>query len=194
MKWVVVAIVVSLGLYTFFTLYFRKPGPAYRPYQDAQDRATTARLLTGGWSRLPATVSRPAEPVRPGAAPAAIRRDTPGLGAELDAAFAEKPRLLAAVGGVVAPATVTRGEDYGTYFKGTLADQQTQLGEIAVYRRGQTLVLIPTVERLPDPALLSRWPEAPYQVRIQTQALPPGQYEVRLAAQGAAAVWAFSVR
>lgn len=194
MKWVVVAIVASVALYTFFTLYFRKPGQPYRPYQDAQDRATTARLLAGGWSRLPAKVSRPAEPVRPAPAAAVIRRDSPGLGAELDAAFAERPRLLAAVGGVAAPASVVRGEPYSAYFKGTLSDQQTQLGDITVYRRDHELVVIPTVERLPDPGLLSRWAEAPYQVSIQTQSLPPGRYEVRLAAAGASAAWTFDVR
>lgn len=184
----------SLALYTFFTLYFRKPGQPYRPYQDAQDRATTARLLAGGWSRLPAKVTRPAEPFRPAGASAAIRRDSPGLGAELDAAFAEKPSLLAAVGGVTAPAAVARGETYHTYFKGTLADQQTQLGNVAVYRRNEELVLIPAVERLPDAGLLSRWAEAPYQVSIETRTLPPGRYQVRLAAAGASAAWAVEVR
>ncbi|HYC72240.1 MAG TPA: hypothetical protein VEB66_13585 [Opitutaceae bacterium] len=194
LKWVAAVIVVSVALYTFLTLQFRKPGPAYRPYQDAQDRATTARLLAGGWSRLPADVSRPADPAKPAATSAAIRRESPGLGAELEAAFAEKPPLLASVGGVVAPAEVARGEDYRAYFKGTLADQGTQLAEVAAYRRGNTVVLIPTIERLPDAALLSRWAEAPYQVRIPTQALPPGRYEVRLAAQRAGAAWSFSVR
>jgi len=40
MKWVVVAIVVFVAGYTVVNLLFRKPGRAYRPYQDAQDRAT----------------------------------------------------------------------------------------------------------------------------------------------------------
>jgi len=194
MKWVVVVIVVCLGLYTFLTLTFRKPGPAYRPYQDAQDRATTARLLAGGWSRLPTTLTRPADLPPAAHAPAAVTRDGPGLGAELTAAFAESPRLLATVEKVAAPAEVAAGTDYTARFHGTLADQRTQLGDVALYRQGNTLVLIPIVELLPDQGLMSRGNGAAYLVTFPTQNLPPGRYRVRLAARGPAATWSFSVR
>lgn len=194
MKRVVAAIVVSLALYTFFTLYFRKPGAPYRPYQDAQDRATTARLLAGGWSRIPVKLSRPVEVAAPAATPAAVTREGTGLGAELEAAFAERPKLLAAVGRVVAPGEVVRGEEYRVHFRGTLPDQHAQLGEIVLFRRGETLVLIPTIEALPDRGLLSRSPEAGYELAFSTQDLPPGRYQVRLSAQGAAASWRFNIR
>lgn len=194
LKWVVLAIVVSLALYTFITLSYRKPGPPYRPYQDAQDRATTTRLLAGGWSRIPVTLSRPVELAALPGGPAAVTRGGTGLGAEFDAAFAEKPPLLAAVGRVVAPAEITRGQEYRAHFRGTLADQHTQLGGVALYRRGHELVLIPTTERLPDQGLLSRWTETAYQLSFPTESLPPGRYQARLTAQGAAAAWSFSVR
>lgn len=194
MKRVVAVIAVSLALYTFFTVYFRKPGTPYRPYQDAQDRATTARLLAGGWSRIPVQLSRPVETTTPATTPAAVTREGAGLGAELEAALAEKPKLLAAVGRVVAPSEVAQGETYHALFRGTLPDQRVQLGHVVLFRRGDTLVLIPTTEPLPDQGLLSRSTEAAYQLAFSTQSLPPGRYHVRLSAQGAAAAWSFSVR
>ena len=52
MKWVIIVIIAVLVPYTYLTLHYRKPGPAYRPYQDAQDRANVVRLLDAGYRRL----------------------------------------------------------------------------------------------------------------------------------------------
>lgn len=194
MKWVAVAIVVSLALYTFLTLKYRRPGPAYRPYQDAQDRATTTRLLAGGWSLLPATVSRPVDKTAPAAAPAAITRGVGGLGIELEAALAEKPKLLASIDEVVAPGEVAHGTAYVARFTGTLPDLNAQLGDVTIYRRASTLVLMPTTEPLPGKKLLSRWNGNGYALSFPTTALPPGRYQVRLVSRGPAATWSFTVR
>jgi hypothetical protein len=195
MKWIVVVIAVFIVGYTAVNLYFRKPGKAYRPYQDAQDRATTARLLAAGWHKLPLDTRRPAEkPSTDDASPAAITRGAVGLGLDMAPNFAEKPKLLDSIDRVTAPSSVVHGQDYSLYFTGSLADQKAQLGEMALYHRGNELVIIPGTEKLPGKELMSRWNDANYAVTFSTSALAPGRYAARIVAQGPAATWSFTVK
>ena len=122
MKWIVAAIAVFIVGYTLVNVYFRKPGRGFRPYEDMNNRATTARLLAAGWQKMPVDTRRPAE--KPSAAdiPAAVTRETAGLGADLESKFAEKPKLLATIDRVVSPASVTHGSDYAAYFTASLTD------------------------------------------------------------------------
>ena len=69
-----------------------------------------------------------------------------------------------------------------------------QLGEVALYRKGHELVIIPTEESLPGKNLLSRWPDSNYWIGFSTANLPPGRYDVRIAAKGPAMAWSFTVR
>lgn len=194
MKWIVVAILLFVAGYTVVNLYFRKEGPAYRPYQDAQDRATTARLLAAGWHKLPVDTRRPVESPAPAETPAAVSRGAVGLGLDFEPNFAEKPVLAASIDKVVAPPAVARGTDYSLYFTASLADLKGQLGGVTLYRRGQELVLVPAVEDLPDAQLMSRWKDSTYAATFPTTALPPGRYTVRLVARGPAATWSFTVK
>ena len=193
MKWVVAAIVVFMVGYTLVNLYYRKPGRGYRPYQDAQDRATTARLLNAGWHKVPAEFGRPIDKPSVDAA-ANVTRAAVGLGADLAPNFAEAPKLLATIDRVVAPRTVARGETYQAFFTATLVDQKAQLGEVALFQKGRELVLIPSPEALPGKALMSRWSDSTYSLTFATAGLEPGQYEVRLVAKGPAAAWSFEVK
>jgi hypothetical protein len=193
MKWVVLAIVVFVAGYTLVNLWYRKPGPAFRPYQDMNDRATTVRLLNAGWRKLPAEVSRPTEKPGPGLH-ASVTRGAPGLGAELAAAFAEPPVLAAAADRATAPDQVARGEPYRVHFNARLADQHLQLDRVEALVRGTELVLIPTLERLPGRELLSRWADADYLATVPTDRLEPGRYTVRLATRGPALEWTLEVR
>jgi hypothetical protein len=193
MKWVVAAIVVFMAGYTVVNLYFRKPGQAYRPYQDAQDRATTARLLAAGWHKLPVEVRRPVE--KPGAdSPAAITRAAIGLGPDLAPQFAEAPQLLASVDRVVAPSVVARGTDCSVYFTATLASQKAQLGDVMLFRKGHELVLVPGSEALPGKDLMSRWSDWACCASFSTAGLEPGRYQARLVSKGPAAAWSFTVK
>lgn len=194
MKWIVLVIVVFVAGYTAVNLWFRKPGQAYRPYQDAQDRATTARLLAAGWHKLPLETRRPVEKPAPDETPAAITRDWPGLGSDLADKFAEKPKLLATIDRVTAPTHVTHGGVYSFYFTASLADLKAQVGELSLYHHGNDLVLIPTLERLPGKQLMSRWNDSTYTVSFSTATLPPGRYSARIVAQGPAAAWSFTVQ
>lgn len=194
MKWIVVVIVVFMVGYTAVNFYFRKPGKAYRPYQDAQDRATTARLLAAGWHKLPVDNRRPIEKPSADEGSAAITRGAVGLGLDLAPNFAEKPKLLDSIDRVTAPASVTRGEDYSLYFTASLADQKAQLGELTLFHRGNDLVLVPSTERLPGKELMSRWNDANFAATFSTAALPPGRYTARVVAQGPAATWSFAIK
>ena len=194
MKWIVAAIVVFAVGYTAVNFYFRKPGKAYRPYQDAQDRATTARLLAAGWHKMPLETRRPIEKSAPDETPAPITRDFPGLGSDLTDKFAEKPKLLATIDRVTAPATVSHGTDYSLTFTASLSDLKAQVGELSLYRHGNELVLIPTIEKLPGQQLMSRWNDSTYNATFPTASLPPGRYTARIVAQGPAAAWSFTVQ
>lgn len=194
LRWVVLVVVVFIAGYTFVNLRYRKPGPAFRPAEDMNSRATTVRLLAAGWRKLPAEVSRPLERPAPGASEVALRRGASGLGTELAAAFAEAPTLVSGVDRARAAGTVARGEPYRIHFTARLGDQRLQLGHVEALHRDAELVLIPTLERLPGPDLLSRWPDADYLASVPTERLPPGTYTVRLASRGPALEWTLLVR
>ncbi len=193
MKWIVVAIVVFVVGYTLVNIYYRKPGRAFRPYEDMNNRATTVRLLSGGWQKVPVDVIRPTEKPKLGLT-ASVTRGANGLGAELEAAFAEKPVLLRSIDRVSAPDRVERGTDYLIHFSATLSDQRLQLGRVEALLRGQEIVLVPFLEKLPGNNLLSRWQDADYLAELETIRLAPGRYTVRFAADGPSTQWSFEVR
>lgn len=193
MKWIVAAIVVFAIGYTVVNFYFRKPGQAYRPYQDANDRATTARLLAAGWHKVPLDTRRPVE--KPGTdAPATISHGAIGLGLDFAPNFAEQPKLVASIDRVTAPASVSAGADYSFFFTASLTDQHNQFGEITLYQRGNELVFVPEIEKLPGQQLMTRWNDSTHAVTIATSALPPGRYSARIVARGPAATWSFTVK
>ena len=43
MKWIVASILVFIPIYTYLTLHYRRPGPAFNPYGDMRDRADVIR-------------------------------------------------------------------------------------------------------------------------------------------------------
>lgn len=193
MKWVVLAIAVFIVGYTLVNVFYRKKGPAFRPYEDMTKRATTARLLQAGWQKLPVEFSRPLE--RPGFTLAATAaRGGTGLGADLEAAFAERPMLAATIDRVNAPESVARGDAYPIHFTASLADQHLQLGRVEALLREREIVLVPSLEKLPGNNLLSRWKDADYLALLPTDRLAPGRYTVRLTANGPALQWTVVVR
>lgn len=194
MKWVVAAILVFVVGYTLVNVYFRKPGRGFRPYEDMNRRATTARLLAAGWQKMPVEERRPAEKPAVDDPPAAVTRAAVGLGYDLEGKFAEKPGLLASIDRVVAPATVPHGSNYTAYFTVTLPTQKAQVGDVALYRKGHELVLLPSTEPLPGRGLMSRWDDATYCVSIPTANLPAGRYQMRIVSKGPAAAWSFTVK
>ena len=194
MKWIVLAIVIFMVGYTLVNVYFRKKDPGYRPYQDAQDRATTARLLAAGWHKIPLEIRRPVEKPDGSDASARIKREIAGLGPDLESKFAEKPKLVTTIDKAAAPASVAHGLDYSIYFTVGIPSHKAQVGDLSLYQRGNELVLIPSLENLPGKELMTRWDDSNYCVTFSTANLPAGHYTVRIVALAPAAAWSFDVR
>jgi hypothetical protein len=193
MKWIVLVIVIFIVGYTAVNFFFRKKGPAYRPYQDAQDRATTARLLAAGWHKIPLETHRPIDKPTLDEAAATVSHELAGLG-DLESKFAEKPKLIATIDSVTAPASVVHGENCTVYFTASLSKLKDQVGDLTLYGREHELVLIPSLENLPGKDLMSRWNDSSYAVSFSTANLPPGKYTMRIVALAPAATWTFVVR
>src|SRR5690606_30268310 len=102
MKWVVVAILACVIPYTWITLRYRKPGPAFQPYEDSKNRANVIRLLDAGYRRMTVSALRPADPARsapPGPA-AAVASLPGGLPMRLSETLVEIPLMPERVTGV----------------------------------------------------------------------------------------------
>jgi hypothetical protein len=194
MKWIILAIAVFVVGYTVVNVFYRKKGPAYRPYQDSQDRATTARLLAAGWHKVPLETRRPMEKPDLDAAAANVTRELAGLGPDLESKFAEKPKLVSTIERVTAPASVAKGANYELYFTATIAKLNLQVGDLTLYQHDRELVLIPSIETLPGKGLLSRWNDTNYCVSFPTAGLAPGKYTMRIVALAPAATWTFEVK
>jgi hypothetical protein len=193
MRWVVLIIVVFIAGYTFVELRYRKSVRSHEPYAEARQRAALAHLHEAGWEKMPLAIRRPAE--KPPAGPnATVSHGALGLGLDLAGAFTDRPVLLASIDEVAAPATVPHGADYTASFIGSVPDQQLQVGGMQLYRRGQDLVLVPDLEKLPSGGVLSRWRDANYAFTFPTDGLAAGAYQVRVIAGGPAAVWTFVVK
>ncbi len=194
MKWIVLAIVLFMVIYTFVNVYYRKKGQPYRPYQDAQDRATTARLLAAGWKKIPLETRRPVEKPELDGAAATIKREIAGLGPELESKFAEKPKLVTTIDRAAAPASVQHGLDYTIYFTVGIPSQKAQVGDLSLYHRDHELVLVPSLENLPGKELMTRWDDSNLCATFSTANLPAGRYTVRIVALAPAAAWTFEVK
>ena len=196
MHWVALVIAIGIGAYTFLTLHYRKHGPAYRPFEDSQNRATVARLVQAGWHLIPAEVVRPAEAARaaelpsPAAMTAAARGGLPG---ELDYALMEKPILPDRILSVSAPGEIAAGGTVRIYFTCVNNNLKVQLGEVLLYRKNKHLFLLPRFERAPG-GLLARWKETMAWISFPATGLSPGRYRATLVGAAASQSWELVVQ
>ena len=193
MKWVALAIVLVIVPYTFITLYWRKPGPAYRPYQDAQERANVVRLLSAGYRRITLVAQRPADPARPPAAVATTTVGTGGLPSELRSTLAEPPLLPANILQVSAAPSVSAFLPYPIQFTCTLPDDKHQLAGAQLYVKGEEIVVTPDFEHLTG-GLLTRTRENVILLTVPGGTFQPGTYRVTLAGQQSSRAWTLLVQ
>ena len=192
MKWIVLAIVVVIVPYTVITLRYRKPGPAFEPYEDIKARANASRLLSAGYRRIPIVAERPAENVRI-VGGAAIATGTGGLPADLRATLVEPLLLPLEISAVVAASAGNAAQPYAIQITCTLPDDRQQLGGADFYVRGKTIVIAPTFERVAG-GLETRSRTSAVLLTIPPDTLMPGNYSVTLVAERASRVWPLEMR
>jgi hypothetical protein len=191
MKWIVAAIVVFIPIYTYLTLHYRRPGPAYSPYRDMRDRADVIRLLKAGYQRVALDVSRPAEEVHE--PPAASLPAPGGLPEDLRNTLVESPLLPLDVNLVSAAPTAVAGIDYRIVLGYTIADNKRQLSGAHLYEKPGEIVIVADFERLAG-ELLSRTREGSAVLEIPPGCLRPGTYRVTLVGERASRSWILRVR
>ena len=191
MKWIVVAILVFIPLYTYLTLHFRRQGPAFRPYQDMRDRADVVRLLKAGYHRVAIDASRTAEPV-PEAGSASMPSQG-GLPEELRKTLIETPLLPLEINSVSAPPSAVAGIGYAIGLSYTIPDNKRQLSGAHLYERDGDIVIVADFERLSG-GLLSRTRDGTARLEIPPGTLKPGSYRVTLVGERASRSWTLRVR
>ncbi|QYM80200.1 hypothetical protein K0B96_06180 [Horticoccus luteus] len=191
MKWVVLAIIAGLALYTALTLEYRKTGHVYEPYHDMKARANVMRLLDAGYRRVAIDASRPADAVRVSAS-AAVFPAPAGLPDALDQPLVEKPILPLDYTRVHAAESVAADSAYVIEVACALPDHKEQLSGAYLYVRGGELILAPEFERLRG-ELLARTDDTTALLTIPAGTLKPGRYHVLLAGQRASRAWSLQV-
>jgi hypothetical protein len=192
MKWIVIAIILFVPIYTYLTWHFRRSGPVYEPYAEARDRATVERLLAAGYRRVTLTATRPTEPLRT-AAPASIVAAPGGLPPDLATAIVVPPMLPSSVTHIAATREISATQPYIVDFTAALPDEKEELLDAQIYVREGRLVLIPNFERVAG-GLLVRSPETEVRLTVPAGILPPGHYRVMLVATHESRTWSLSVK
>ena len=191
MKWIVLAIALFVPAYTYLTLHYRRPGPAFRPYQDMRDRADVVRLLKAGYRRVAIDARRPAES-SPGTGPS-MSPAPGGLPDELSKTLVESPLLPLEIDSVSAAPTAVSGIDYQIGLTYTLPDNKRQLSGAHLYERAGEIVIVADFERL-DGGLLARTREGFALLTIPPGSLKPGTYRVTLVGERTSRSWTLRVR
>jgi len=191
MKWVVLAIILSIGVYTFFTLKYRRPERAFRPYEDLRDRANVHRLLSAGYQRIALEADLPVDSAGPGPS-ATVSPAAAGLPAGLRETLVATPLLPSEIVSVSAAPDVNSLFAYSIGFKCALADNKQQLSGAALYVHGDELVITPDFERLSG-GLLARTRESRIRLTVPAGALKPGRYHVTLVGAHASKAWTLQV-
>jgi hypothetical protein len=191
MKWIVIAIFVVIVPYTFITLRYRKPGPAFEPYADLKDRANTKRLLEAGFQRITLHAQRPADPGRM-LVSASTTDAAGGLPAGLRSSLIDPPLLPKEIQSVSAASTTGSAQAYAIQFSCSLVDDKQQLSGAQLYVREREIFLVPNFERVPAD-LLTRSRTNIVLLTVPAGALKPGRYHATLLGQTASKAWSFQV-
>ncbi|MET0263834.1 MAG: hypothetical protein ABW223_13100 [Rariglobus sp.] len=196
MKWVAVAILACIIPYTWITVKYRKPTPAYQPYEDSKQRANVIRLLEAGFNRITVDAERPADPqnlINSMSTLAEISDAPAGLAEGLDKTLVEVPQLPLSFSSVSAPRETAGLLPYPIVFTCTLGDQKHQLGGAQVFIRGETLVIVPQFEPL-DGDLTARSKESPVAITLPGGTLKPGRHTLVICGSERSRQWTVEVK
>jgi hypothetical protein len=188
MKWIVLAILVFVALYTYLNLRYRKPGPEYEPYQDSRERAG---LAEAGYSRITVALDRPADP-KPIADRAPTQGEAGGLPADLRASFLSPEILATEIGPVEAAPVLDAGETYRIQFSCTQADNRREIIGAHLFLKGGRIFAVPDCAPLAE-GLVARTRAAVVRISVPPRMLPAGAYRVILVGERNARSWALQV-
>jgi hypothetical protein len=192
MKWIVLAILLAVVPYTFVTFRYRKPGPAFQPYEDMKNRANVSRLLSAGYQRVPLPARQPADGTRT-LAGAVVTPVQGGIPSELRSTLVEAPTLPAEIIQVSAAPTANTLQEYALEFTCALPNDQQQLSGADLYLRGYDVVLVPTFERVTG-NLLTRSRRTVVLVTIPAGTIRPGKYHVTVLGEKTSRRWPLEVK
>jgi hypothetical protein len=191
MKWIVVAILVFIPIYTYLTLHYRRPGPAFNPYRDMRDRADVIRLLKAGYQRVAIDASRPVEGVAQ--AGGASSPAPGGLPEDLRTTLVETPLMALQIDSVSAAPTAVSGINYTIGLTYTNSDNRKELSGAHLYEKPGEIVIVADFERLAG-GLLVRTRDGSALLDIPPGSLRPGTYRVTVVGERASRTWMLSVR
>jgi len=191
MKWVILAILVSIGTYTFLTLEYRKPDRAFRPYEDIRDRANVHRLLEAGYQRITLEADLPADSMTFDSS-ARATATAGGLPAGLGKTLVTPPQLPSEIVSVSAAPAVNSLFAYPIGVKCTLPDNKQQLAGGELYVHDDELIVTPNFERLAG-GLLARNRERLIRLTVPAGSLKPGRYRVTLVGAHSSRAWTLQV-
>ena len=192
MKWIIIVILAMIVPYTYLTLRYRKPGPAFQPYEDMKSRANVSRLLAAGYQRIGITAQRPADGTR-AMGGAQITTTSGGLPEALKSTLVEVPLLPTEITSVTAAGTTTGVQSYAIQLTCTLPDDKQQLGGAELFVREDSIVITPTFEPVSGD-LQPRSRHAAVLLTVPAGALKPGSYTVTLVGERSSRTWPLEVR
>ena len=192
LKWVALVVLLIIGPYTFLRWHYRKPNPAFQPYHDIKDQATTLRLLSAGFQRISLTADRPADPLRVGNV-AAVKSAPGGLPASLGGTLVDQPLLPTQILTVTAAPETNTMFAYPFEFTCSFTDNKQQLSGAYLYVRDGEIFVVPNFERLTGD-LLARNRESAVRIIVPAGALKPGHYELTLIGERGSRAWSLTVK
>jgi hypothetical protein len=195
LKWIALIILACIIPYTWITIRYRKPGPAFQPYEDSKNRANVLRLLDAGYQRVAVDALRPADPAKtaPSGPAAEVAAAPGGLPPRLSGTLVEIPLMPDRINSVNALRESTANTAYRLQFTCSAPDNKEQLSGAEVYVRDRELTLIPTFEKI-EGTLLARTTESVVLIEIPAGTLKPGRYVATIVGARQSQRWNLDVR
>lgn len=192
LKWIVVAILLAVIPYTFIRWHYRKPRPAFEPYQDIKDRANTSRLVSAGFQRVTLTADLPTDTLRNVTA-APVSSAPGGLPEALDTTLINKPLLPVEILSVHAAGATNAMFAYPIELTCTLPDNKRQLSGAHLYLKDNEAIVVADYEPL-NGGLLARTSKNLIRLTVPAGVLKPGRYDVTLIGSRTSRAWTLEVR
>jgi hypothetical protein len=187
MGWIILAMVLFIAPYTFLTLHYRKPGPAYQPYQDAKEKTVLART---GFTRISLPASQPASgllvPVT--ATSAQVSAHPGGLTPELNQALGAAVSLPVSIDSTAAPAVCESGKTYPFSFGCNISDLHHALASTRLYVKANQVFIITDFESLVG-GLSARSTHTVIALELPAAALEAGSYTFTVVGRTTSISW-----